>query len=126
MGRIQTGRYEYVRIWNASTGRLIREIELPFGHEAASLAWSPDGTVLASGDLLQVTRVFAKGDLVGTLHGHTQAVVSSDWSRVSNRIISGSRDGTVRVWGIRLTRMKKSLPNELWQALFLFQSPQPF
>ncbi len=97
------GGYQYVRIWNASTGRLIREIELPFGHEAYSLAWSPDGTVLASGDSFGEVLLWnpAKGDLVGTLHGHTQAVVSLDWSRVTNRMISGSRDGTVRVWGIR-------------------------
>lgn len=96
------GGFQFVRIWNASTGRLLREIQLPFGHEAYALAWSPDGTVLASGDSFGEIILWnpAKGEMVGTLQGHTQTVISLDWSRVTNALVSGSRDGTVRVWGI--------------------------
>ncbi|GAB4579201.1 MAG: hypothetical protein Fur0022_19390 [Anaerolineales bacterium] len=94
--------FQYVRIWNARTGQLVRELQLPFGHEAQALAWSPDGTLLASGDSFGEVLLWnpKTGGLVGTMQGHQQAVVSLDWSRANNAIVSGSRDGTVRVWGI--------------------------
>lgn len=70
-----------------------------------SLAFSPDGKVLASGDSYQdnSVRLWAvdSGDLLRTLPGHTHGVEHLTFSPDGQMIVSGSYDGTVRLWGLR-------------------------
>jgi WD40 repeat protein len=90
-----------VRIWDAGSGQMI--YQLP-GHLelATSVAWSPDGLLLASGGWDNVARIWeaATGENVATLSGHTLAVVGVAWSPDGTRLTSSSEDGTVRVWGV--------------------------
>ncbi|MDE0012610.1 MAG: dockerin type I domain-containing protein [Candidatus Poribacteria bacterium] len=68
-----------------------------------SVAISPDGSTLASGDYDKVIRVWeAKtGELLGTLRGHKAGVTSLAFSLDgSNTLASGSWDRTVQVWDL--------------------------
>jgi WD40 repeat protein len=100
---IQTGDSPgFVLIWDVGANRLQHAIEAQFVRE---VAWSPDGRLLAGaydfgggGVLVWDTTT---GALLTTLDGHRGPVDRVLWSADATRLISGSRDGTVVVWGVR-------------------------
>jgi WD40 repeat protein len=68
-----------------------------------SVAWSPDGTHIASGSVDQTVQVWdaMSGKKVFIYHGHTGAqygVFTVAWSLDGKRIASGAGDRTVQVW----------------------------
>jgi WD40 repeat protein len=68
-----------------------------------SVAFSPDGSILASsGDdrSIRLWRV-SDGRLLRILSGHTAAVDHLAFSPDGTLLASGSWDGTVRLWGVR-------------------------
>ncbi len=74
------------------------------GHTArvTTVAWSPNGTSIASGSLDQTVQVWS-ANANARIHpmlyrGHTASVQSVAWSPESDRVVSGSLDTTVQVW----------------------------
>jgi len=101
---IAAGSYDgTARIWDVETGALLHDINT--GSVVDSLAYSPDGTILASGGGYQNSAVqlwdTASGALLRLLEGHPNAVVSLAFSPDSRLLASGSYDGTLRLWGLR-------------------------
>ena len=77
--------------------RLIRAIEL--GSAVQSVAWSPDGRLLATGDHAHRVSVWTReGRLLWRGEGHTARVWNVAWSPDGRRIASCSEDRTIRVW----------------------------
>ncbi|KAJ5936709.1 hypothetical protein N7466_003159 [Penicillium verhagenii] len=64
------------------------------------IAWSPDGSRLASGSADTTVRVWdpITGQNTSTLEGHSRWVTSITWSPDGSRLISGSDDTTVCIW----------------------------
>jgi len=72
-----------------------------------SVAWSPDGTRIASGSDDQTVQVWLAedGKLLQTCRGHASTVLSVTWSPDGTRIASASVDQTVRVWNVESGRL---------------------
>jgi WD40 repeat protein len=107
-----------VQVWNSSTGKtlLIYQFNDPnalpnipsnycsqgglYTAGVTSLAWSPDGGRIASGNEPGTVLIWDSitGKTLLTYRGHSDGVTSIAWSPDKGRIASGSCDKTVQVW----------------------------
>lgn len=117
--------FKGLELWEVDTGRKIKKqraaaadpfgvgVEIPFDMTAAlrqardrnntattsGLALSPDGrfTARGYGSTIQV-RDLASGEDVAQFVGHTSDVTSVAFARCGRVLVSGGRDGSVRLW----------------------------
>jgi len=79
-------------------------------HLVASVQWSPDGTRILTGGNDGMARIWQLGgpdvhmngrprwDIVTSCKAHIQAVWAVAWSPDSGRVLTGSKDGVMRIW----------------------------
>jgi WD40 repeat protein/predicted Ser/Thr protein kinase len=88
-----------VRLWDASTGQLIRTMP---GHTNAvmGLAFSPDEKRLASISSDQTARLWdgESGQLIAVLRGHSGRLTSVAFNPDGTRLVTSSYDRTMRLW----------------------------
>lgn len=67
-----------------------------------TIAFSPDGRLLAAGGEETKIRIFdlGAGSQLAELRDHTAAVTSIVWSTDGQRLVSGCADGTVRTFAV--------------------------
>ena len=78
---------------------------IPIGHSVGvdTVAFAPDGTLIASGNVDNLVRLWQaqSGKVWRTLKGHSSGVTSVAFSPDSALLASGSWDGTVRLWQVQ-------------------------
>ena len=102
--RLVTGGAEHtVKVWDLSTGREVLSLS---GHsgEVCSASFSPDpeGRWIASAGEDSTVKVWDSqtGTLLRNFRGHTGLVTGVAFTPDGGRLLSASRDGTVRVWDL--------------------------
>lgn len=89
---------ERVVIWDLETGETVRSLAGlgPTG----SIAYSPDGSLLAVGNEIGSARLVSTrtGNTVHMLTGHTSAITDVDFSADGRRVATSSWDGTAKLW----------------------------
>ncbi|MGK7894786.1 MAG: CHAT domain-containing protein [Xenococcus sp. (in: cyanobacteria)] len=105
-----------IKIWNAKTGREIRSLNGP-GEGVIGLtysvftknynglynvAFSPDGTILASAGVKQPIKLWrlSNGTIKTILTGHQGSVFTVAFSPDGKYLASGSSDRTIRIWDL--------------------------
>ena len=89
-----------VRIWDATTGRIVSTCEA--GEPLLAAAMSPDGSLVAAGGAEGNVWIFEAetGRRVASLPGHRTKVYAVAFAPGGRLLASGGRDGAVRMWDV--------------------------
>jgi WD40 repeat protein len=90
-----------VDVWNADTGRLLRQVDQ--GAETSAVALNRDGSKLlvASWDSRAAIYSVATGRRLVNFVGDTRGIADAALSPDGSRVLTGSLDRTLRVWDAR-------------------------
>lgn len=86
------------RLWDAASGELLLSLQ-QWGY-VQSVAFSPDGNLLAVGGMSEIVFVYdrATGNEIKALHGFERMIRSIAFSPDGKRLAAGSNEGIIRVW----------------------------
>jgi WD40 repeat protein/serine/threonine protein kinase len=120
---VTAGQDKRAHLWDRKTGQPRLSIEQ--ADEIHAAAVSPDGEYLATGGEAGVVRIWRAKDgaPAGELAGHTGRVLGVRFSADGRRLVSSSRDTTVRVWDTASGREVAGSPlrghyGAVWSAAF--------
>uniref|UniRef100_A0A8C5R7B4 Pleckstrin homology domain interacting protein n=1 Tax=Leptobrachium leishanense TaxID=445787 RepID=A0A8C5R7B4_9ANUR len=112
-------------LWDAGTLKInprpIKFTERPRpGVQMICSSFSSGGMFLATGSTDHIIRVYYFGsgqpEKISELEFHTDKVDSIQFSNTSSRFVSGSRDGTARIWHLKKTE---------WRSILLDMATRP-
>jgi WD40 repeat protein len=110
---LASGHSSHARLWDVETGRLRCSVA---GHNSwvQTLAFSPDGSLLASGDSTGAIQLcdIQTGQPTVKSRAHTSQVYSAVVSPNGSTLVSGGCDGSFRIWNLwdRQTRHVLAAP----------------
>ena len=109
-------------LWEVATGRCLLTVQPPEGVETDSVAMTPDGALVLTGDTDHRIRVWdaRDGRLLRTLAGHGGAVELLAVSPDGRTLASYAQDLVVKLWSLPTGRELMTMPgrDQLRRVLF--------
>ncbi len=98
-GKTVAGGYDdkTIKMWDGTNGQKLRTLAVHTGY-VTSIAFSPHAGMMASASDGKEIIQWQNGEIKHILWGHTKGVTSVSFSPDGRTLISGSKDGTVKVW----------------------------
>jgi WD40 repeat protein/DNA-binding Xre family transcriptional regulator len=119
-----TGIDNEVYVWQIAESRLVLTCK---GHTAwvQSLAFSPDGRLVASGSHDHTVRVWnvETGQCIKTLREHTSGIHAIAFSPDGKTLVSGSDDYTTRIWRVETWECVHCLRGHTDRVVFVAFTP---
>jgi len=116
-----------LRVIDLATGDTIFDRSEAHSAHIVCLAWSPSGSVIASGSGWEGApirlRDAASGEVLGELEGHTSWVSDVVFSTDGQRLYSASGDQTIRIWDVGQQRCLAILRGSGHEVVGLALSP---
>lgn len=97
---VTAGNDGTVKIWDASTGRVILTLKGSAYGTTWYAAFSQDGKLLATAGADRIARIWdaTSGEELRLLSGHREEVYHIEFSRDGSRLATVSPDGTAKIW----------------------------
>ncbi|WP_373867165.1 WD40 repeat domain-containing protein [Trichormus variabilis] len=96
-----SGGLDGIRLWDLPQQRPLSTL-VRFDNAIYTLAISPDGQTLASGDSQGVVKLWnlSNGKLIQQLQAHSQIVTAVAFTPNGERLVTSSRDKTIKIWDV--------------------------
>jgi WD40 repeat protein len=99
-----------IRLWNPSTWTELKVLSEHY-ESYTCMAWAPDGQHFVVGSWTypkKFLRIYDReGKSTQVLEGHQDKILSVDWSKDGQLLVSGSTDKTVLIWNPKGTLLEK-------------------
>ncbi len=101
-----------IRIFD-KVGKLVLNFKSPHSDSVFGVAFSPDGTKLASASADRFVRIFELpgGKLIKSFEGHTQHVLDVAWGPDGKRFASAGADSLIKIWDLDKGERVRELKN---------------
>ncbi|MEJ7578175.1 MAG: serine/threonine-protein kinase [Pyrinomonadaceae bacterium] len=98
-GKTIAGGYDNktIKMWDSTYGQRLKTLAVHTAY-VTSIAFSPHAGMMASASDGKEIIQWQNGEIKHILRGHTKGVTSVSFSPDGRTLISGSKDGTVKVW----------------------------
>lgn len=123
---VATALGQHMWVFDVASLRRLTVPRTTFTRNAASVRFSPEGTLLAATMRGQLIHVFdvPSGERLHVLHGHDNIVHGMEFLPGSRALASVGRDGTVRRWDLETAFTRRSFGDEADPACSLVWSRQ--
>ena len=103
-------RHGEIKLWNIHDGSMQTEIVKPHVDTITALAFSPDGSQIASSSTDQLIKLHRldTGARLHTLEGHTNQVLDVAWSADGQTIATAGADKLTKLWNAETGKQTKS------------------
>ena len=103
-----------VKLWDAESGAELHSMS--HGQYVHAVAFDPTGRWLATGSSDHSIHIYEvdSGELLQTLYGHIDAVVSVRFSADGNQLLTAGFDNTARLWDLSTGEQEQTLTGHSW------------
>jgi WD40 repeat protein len=100
-----------ITLWQSADGKEIKRLTEAHSDLVTSLAFRPDGQLLASSSADKFVKVFKVADctVAKSLEGHTAAVLGIAWSPDGKQIASAGADSALKIWNFEAGEQAASI-----------------